>query len=141
MVRLELEIVIWAISRCWFQFHKGTFRTIGLTLPGTTQVHFNSIKVRLELQLNFFFSYPFPQFQFHKGTIRTICAMRLEILVVNFNSIKVRLEHLIHILWWMVVVHFNSIKVRLELIYALGLIGSALFQFHKGTIRTCYAQG
>ena len=32
--------------------------------------------------------------------------------------------------------HFNSIKVRLELIYALGLIGSYLFQFHKGAIRT-----
>ena len=32
--------------------------------------------------------------------------------------------------------YFNSIKVQLELIYFLGLIGSALFQFHKGTIRT-----
>ena len=34
--------------------------------------------------------------------------------------------------------YFNSIKVRLELIYLLGLIGSYLFQFHKGTIRTFY---
>ena len=32
--------------------------------------------------------------------------------------------------------HFNSIKVRLELAYHQDIDHEALFQFHKGTIRT-----
>ena len=33
-------------------------------------------------------------------------------------------------------INFNSIKVRLELTAGAGLLGSLLFQFHKGAIRT-----
>ena len=54
-----------------FQFHKGTIRT-GEVLPVYFKevIHFNSIKVRLELiyALGLLAAY---LFQFHKGTIRT----------------------------------------------------------------------
>ena len=36
--------------------------------------------------------------------------------------------------------NFNSIKVRLELTAGAGLVGSLLFQFHKGAIRTLVLQ-
>ena len=58
--------------------------------------------------------------------------------VIYFNSIKVRLE-----LSWMFFpsncfFNFNSIKVRLERFPTCPCMGFwCLFQFHKGTIRTC----
>ena len=79
-------------------------------------VNFNSIKVRLEHLL-----------------------VKLPLLLMlNFNSIKVRLE-LISIFGVLLLLqHFNSIKVRLERSHAfLNIFGFPLFQFHKGTIRTC----
>ena len=55
----------------------------------------------------------------------------------HFNSIKVRLElylpsdNSLHNL------NFNSIKVRLELYMYVRVRTLYIFQFHKGTIRTC----
>ena len=54
-------------------------------------IDFNSIKVRLELDM-LIFSFPFRGFQFHKGTIRTAIPLGVAVGVVDFNSIKVRLE-------------------------------------------------
>ena len=54
-------------------------------------INFNSIKVRLKLDIN-------PQvnqnliFQFHKGTIKTLLMLFLSLRINNFNSIKVRLK-------------------------------------------------
>ena len=53
-----------------------------------------------------------------------------------FNSIKVRLEQNDRQRGRVRKVDFNSIKVRLELTAGAGLLGSLLFQFHKGAIRT-----
>ena len=56
-----------------FQFHKGAIRTLPLSVLVLLLVHFNSIKVRLEL---FGTVHLYPQntlFQFHKGAIRTYC--------------------------------------------------------------------
>ena len=53
-----------------FQFHKGTIRTLAPLALDAALMHFNSIKVQLELVPST--SYPNTQtFQFHKGTIRT----------------------------------------------------------------------
>ena len=78
-------------------------------------VHFNSIKVQLELLDTSPRCCRSALFQFHKGTIRTSGSSVFVIQNVrNFNSIKVQLEHAI------------TLKT-----------GKAdLFQFHKGTIRT-----
>ena len=101
-----------------------------------TFVHFNSIKVQLELTV------VFPSLT----------------LLINFNSIKVQLEPLVRV---SVPVasrfqfhkgtirtgkkhqlsrafrYFNSIKVQLERGAAVGGVpGALVFQFHKGTIRT-----
>ena len=79
--------------------------------------HFNSIKVRLELDF-----------------INTCF-----ILHIYFNSIKVRLEHDSVVSLSNSNQDFNSIKVRLErhLLWLINVI--TIFQFHKGTIRTRYA--
>ena len=53
-----------------FQFHKGTIRTKNLPYQHDSNLHFNSIKVRLEL--------------FTDGAINAA--------LIHFNSIKVRLE-------------------------------------------------
>ena len=76
---------------------------------------FNSIKVRLErLNIRFCLS---PKW--------------------NFNSIKVRLEPFFAERVFDSVVYFNSIKVRLEQSSLRdATLVVALFQFHKGTIRT-----
>ena len=79
--------------------------------------NFNSIKVRLELNITDPTLYSDASFQFHKGTIRTPLLFLALVLCLDFNSIKVRLEH----------VDFAS------QVYA------HLFQFHKGTIRTSQA--
>ena len=54
-----------------FQFHKGTIRTQEVGDTYIENSHFNSIKVRLELNrlINAIVS---REFQFHKGTIRTV---------------------------------------------------------------------
>ena len=77
-------------------------------------LHFNSIKVRLEQELQTYNIYNPFQFQFHKGTIRTEAKRALKYSVDNFNSIKVRLEQ-------------KPLSIS---------VGLRLFQFHKGTIRT-----
>ena len=97
-----------------FQFHKGTIRTCFVWISHNTLGNFNSIKVRLELVKD--------------SVVKSETS--------NFNSIKVRLEPGVEQQDECWHPHFNSIKVRLELIPADGRIGSATFQFHKGTIRT-----
>ena len=47
-----------------------------------------------------------------------------------------RLERLIETIMSKQLTYFNSIKVRLELSIVLKVIMYALFQFHKGAIRT-----
>ena len=76
-------------------------------------VHFNSIKVQLELRLADDWYIP-SLFQFHKGTIRTIDERVAHDKLLNFNSIKVQLEP----------------KPGRE------PLAKIKFQFHKGTIRT-----
>ena len=80
-------------SRVVFQFHKGTIRTQKLLHAANPHQYFNSIKVRLELQINPEVNSNLVEFQFHKGTIRTKAAKRRANEEYNFNSIKVRLEH------------------------------------------------
>ena len=75
-----------------FQFHKGTIRTCTARLDSFFSIHFNSIKVRLELSFCVV-KIHFKQFQFHKGTIRTFILHVIRPTQKNFNSIKVRLEH------------------------------------------------
>ena len=53
-----------------FQFHKGAIRTHLMLASAIEQLHFNSIKVRLELDARACCSSSVP-FQFHKGAIRT----------------------------------------------------------------------
>ena len=55
--------------------------------------YFNSIKVRLELDLSMRKLFTAKVFQFHKGTIRTHLRNQAIAWICNFNSIKVRLEH------------------------------------------------
>ena len=55
-------------------------------------IHFNSIKVRLELTDQIIEIGRFNKFQFHKGAIRTVEKYREHVDKLDFNSIKVRLE-------------------------------------------------
>ena len=55
---------------------------------------------------------------------------------MNFNSIKVRLERAGFLERVYQDAYFNSIKVRLEQLHQRQPYNKALFQFHKGTIRT-----
>ena len=57
-------------------------------------VNFNSIKVRLEHTYFYHNFRMYIVFQFHKGAIRTNEALKVAFTGYNFNSIKVRLEHL-----------------------------------------------
>ena len=66
--------------------------------------------------------------------------MRLQVLIRilhYFNSIKVRLKLTYPTNGQYQNTNFNSIKVRLKPAAGLSAAGSALFQFHKGTIKTC----
>ena len=56
-----------------FQFHKGAIRTILSIKLIMTNINFNSIKVRLELNLNSLLMSA-TIFQFHKGAIRTVAS-------------------------------------------------------------------
>ena len=122
-------------------------------------MNFNSIKVQLELSVQFGESEVLG-FQFHKGTIRTDVSTAEKVYDANFNSIKVQLErkntsysiraskfqfHKGTIRTFggaprfaLLPPHFNSIKVQLEPAVAVALSADSpsLFQFHKGTIRT-----
>ena len=54
-----------------FQFHKGTIKT-SFTFPFPTALpDFNSIKVRLKQEYQYFYELT-DIFQFHKGTIKTV---------------------------------------------------------------------
>ena len=61
------------------------------TYRGQYVPHFNSIKVRLELETTKNVKQD-TRFQFHKGTIRTAEARQYCCIRLYFNSIKVRLE-------------------------------------------------
>ena len=76
--------------------------------------HFNSIKVRLKLNIKFNINV-YQKFQFHKGTIKTAMPHSSRRGQTNFNSIKVRLKH----------AYLSKC-----------LLDNSLFQFHKGTIKT-----
>ena len=114
-VRLEQTTQTVVNKQQRFQFHKGTIRTSYAGQPALHNSHFNSIKVRLELQYFFFsiiylvdfnsikvrlepdgttYDYSLRKFQFHKVTIRTICQCANASRLRYFNSIKVRLEPL-----------------------------------------------
>ena len=70
-VRLEPQNFKNRYEAAIFQFHKGTIRTILITVTINEVIDFNSIKVRLEQVKNHTFYNRCP-FQFHKGTIRTL---------------------------------------------------------------------
>ena len=76
-------------------------------------MNFNSIKVQLELSVQFGESEVLG-FQFHKGTIRTDVSTAEKVYDANFNSIKVQLERLKLIPEHQFLLDFNSIKVQLE---------------------------
>ena len=121
-------------------------------------LHFNSIKVQLELcslsggcslvsrfqfhkgtirtSLIAFSSVQSVLFQFHKGTIRTYCIVLLYSFFINFNSIKVQLEQFLRFCSNPLLCYFNSIKVQLERCFNSWKGLRCEFQFHKGTIRT-----
>ena len=81
----------------------------------TTNLNFNSIKVRLELDNLCVNVQKLAEFQFHKGTIRTQSLLSTDNFNSHFNSIKVRLERCIFMHPFNYYTNFNSIKVRLEL--------------------------
>ena len=78
-------------------------------------LHFNSIKVQLELSGSQASYYSQMSFQFHKGTIRTSWLEREDEKLDYFNSIKVQLELNFRQGQLMCLPNFNSIKVQLEL--------------------------
>ena len=94
-----------------FQFHKGTINPLGEGLPEEQDAYFNSIKVRLTLDVKRLLPLS-KEFQFHKGTINPKSALH------NYDSFM----------------YFNSIKVRLTLTFVLNRHFLIIFQFHKGTI-------
>ena len=97
-----------------FQFHKGTIKTLPKARICGVVRYFNSIKVRLK-----------PSLQFYLYTL------------LYFNSIKVRLKLKLLPVLTLLLVNFNSIKVRLKLLFVHLVFTVFLFQFHKGTIKTC----
>ena len=109
-------MVLFGLNLVLFQFHKGTIRTELQVLNLVSLLHFNSIKVQLE---------------------QTCCAV-LRQRWRNFNSIKVQLEPLQGEIDSLEVLNFNSIKVQLEPKFNLFDKEVHSFQFHKGTIRTCF---
>ena len=79
--------------------------------------YFNSIKVRLNLDLDPQACASFLLFQFHKGTIKPLGEDDELTDVQDFNSIKVRLNH------------------KCGIARAVG----GIFQFHKGTIKPIWS--
>ena len=135
----------------WFQFHKGTIRTILFQVfslafqdfnsikvqlePGNLFVflfillHFNSIKVQLELSTVWCCNSS-PIFQFHKGTIRTYrCVPVLDYAhVFQFHKGTIRTPGHNH--KQLFVTNFNSIKVQLER-WGRGVPWTVLWNFNS----------
>ena len=140
-IKVQLERQQDALCRCClqlFQFHKGTIRTRPQYALLHEHKYFNSIKVQLEQassSVQSAFSYNFNSI---KVQLEHDVFSFLAKLESHFNSIKVQLEHCVYAVVKCVYRHFNSIKVQLEPC-CLGLpCVLRWFQFHKGTIRTCY---
>ena len=106
-----------------------------LSVLASDFLHFNSIKVRLKLDIEILVR-PIPIFQFHKGTIKTPREQWPGRKVGDFNSIKVRLKPSMRVTSRDGCSYFNSIKVRLKLLVTTNKRCKFLFQFHKGTIKT-----
>ena len=140
-----------------FQFHKGTIRTSMLLHSDFYLLYFNSIKVRLELNIisrkkssrkfqfhkgtirtiSLFCLFPWwLPFQFHKGTIRTVNSATGVFSVAKFQFHKGTIRTLHQLAKGLLIDDFNSIKVRLELRWSTSSCIRSIFQFHKGTIRT-----
>ena len=58
-------------NRYMFQFHKGSIKTAYAPRNRTSPSSFNSIKVRLRLEIGDKVSNQSHMFQFHKGSIKT----------------------------------------------------------------------
>ena len=102
------------VSEVLFQFHKGAIRTFLSDFVNLLANCFNSIKVQLELNT----------------------ASSQNLVNACFNSIKVQLELTSFVTSFSNRPRFNSIKVQLELELEIDQPGVAMFQFHKGAIRT-----
>ena len=84
-VRLKHLIIITSVDSKWFQFHKGTIKTIASFALSFILLSFNSIKVRLKPPHLFVYFQPLLSFQFHKGTIKTHqveCAVNLSVVSI-----------------------------------------------------------
>ena len=76
-------------------------------------LHFNSIKVRLELELRSIIN-ALSKFQFHKGAIRTVASSTPLRADESFQFHKGAIRTLACGCGQDIMRHFNSIKVRLE---------------------------
>ena len=79
-MRLEPETIGTVLFTRVFQFHKGAIRTPRLLARSYLREYFNSIKVRLELDVPERDNLGNLTFQFHKGAIRT------QALSINVSS-------------------------------------------------------
>ena len=100
-----------------FQFHKGAIRTPIPIRFRELDRHFNSIKVRLEHDVDFASQVEAHLFQFHKGAIRTASDFVIPELdsIFQFHKGAIRTIIIQHMKKF--IKHFNSIKVRLELCF------------------------
>ena len=98
----------------WFQFHKGSIRTVIILHVCKVITMFQFHKGSIRTIPPFKYVFVSELFQFHKGSIRTTASSR-----------KPRLGR-----------SFNSIKVQLERGAVVPLLVERKFQFHKGSIRT-----
>ena len=121
---------------CIFQFHKGTIKTPLHLCAALVPSYFNSIKVQLKLAPLWCLD-GIRQFQFHKGTIKTVLYISSVFAFSYFNSIKVQLKQYRDLFFLMFFLNFNSIKVQLKRKRFIRYNVAWLFQFHKGTIKTC----
>ena len=118
-VQLELYPLLFPDGASLFQFHKGSIRTICRRAATASRL---------------------TAFQFHKGSIRTPVAKYKLVPYPSFNSIKVQLERFRLPARANAHYGFNSIKVQLEHYFTGAHTRPlAVFQFHKGSIRTCVA--
>ena len=129
----------YAITTHWFQFHKGSIKTIKraadrealkgfnstkvrLRLPpfdagADYKTSFNSTKVRLRQECCRIFGIEDISFNSTKVRLRRITSFGVDTSKVNcFNSTKVRLRHKYSTASWQTFVCFNSTKVRLRLL-------------------------
>ena len=140
-----------------FQFHKGTIKTNKENRLLTSDLHFNSIKVRLKQSGKenrcYRTIFQFHKgtiktrddddmlarqriFQFHKGTIKTRCPAGHPRPLCPFQFHKGTIKTYDEIKQMRGDLNFNSIKVRLKLSYSSLTKRKNAFQFHKGTIKT-----